>query len=230
MTSGYTASSLEPIRSQAPVRSRLAVGSLITSVLPLVSPVGFVLGVIALMRMRGRPWLEGKMLAWAGVSVSVVVTVATYGSGYMLYQAVRQLAERPANAMRAAFAGDVDAFRAQATGAAAKVTTVQLAAWTADLQDKFGQFEGVTFASDKPTKAPTATAQADSLEGAYVVQFAREAVATRFLFEMDTEMGSRPDAYRIRRITMEPAAGTIIFFPDAPPTPPSAAPAPVTTP
>lgn len=225
MTNGSNAPSLEPMSPPSPVRSRLAVGSLITSVLPLVSPVGFVLGVIALMRMRGRPWLEGKMLAWAGVSVSAVVTVATYGSGYMLYQAVRQLAERPANAMRAAFAGDVDAFRAQATGAASKVTTVQLAAWTADLQSRFGQFEGVTFAANKPTHAPTATAQGDSLEGAYVVQFAREAVATRFLFEMDAEMGSRPDAYRIRRIIMEPASETIIFFPDAPPSVPSTAPA-----
>lgn len=202
----------------APRRSRMAVLSLVTSVLPLASPVGFVAGVIALVRMRRNPALEGRLLAWVGIGLSVVVTAAVYGWGYMVVQAVHTMGARPEIALRAAMAGNTETFRRNATGAASRVSAAELNAWAQGLTARFGELERVSTALETPTQRPPDAGRDQYVfEGAYMLQFERAAVPARVLFEMTPDIGQRLDAYRIRRFTIEPTGEAAIFFPDAPP-------------
>ena len=75
-----------------PVRwSPMAMASLMLSVLPFVSAVAPVLGAAALVRMRSRPNLRGKPLAWAGIVLGLVTTGATAGMGWMIAQGAKMV-------------------------------------------------------------------------------------------------------------------------------------------
>lgn len=200
----------------APARSRLAVLSLITGVLPVISPIAPLLGVAALLRMRRDSRLEGRLLAWAGIVVGTIVTLGTYGSAYYLARSLRDMADRPGVALRAAVTGDSTTFRAQFTGPGSSISASGITDWADALQSRFGAYEGVELAKEPPKKPPEGGPTSTRFEGAYTVRFARATVPARVLFELPTEGNATVGGYRMRRIVLEPAGAAAIVFPDAP--------------
>jgi hypothetical protein len=198
----------------------MAVLSVILGVLPVVSPIAPLLGAAALLRMRQDPRLEGRLLAWAGIVVGTVVTAGTYGGAYYLARSIREMADRPAVALRAAMAGDASTFRAQFTGPATSLSAAGITGWADALHARFGALEGVDLAKAPPKTPPAGGPTSTRFEGAYVVRFARATIPARVLFELPSEGGASVGGYRLRRIVLEPEGEAAIVFPDDPaPTP-----------
>lgn len=205
--------------SSQPQRSRLAVASLVLSVVPICSPIGAVLGVVALVRMRTNRMLTGALLAWVGIALSVIVTAATYGGAYALYVNIRDMVNRPIVAVEAAFAGDAETFRAQMCGPGAKATDAQVQAWAQGLTERFGPFRRVSMGTEPPANAPAPKGRQDTFQGAYVVTFEKARVPMSVRFEVPDNASERTDGYRIRRLSLEPEGEAAIVFPDAEPVP-----------
>ncbi len=195
-------------------RSRLAVLSLVLSVVPVASAVGAVLAVISLVRMRSNPRLEGRMLAWTGLVVGTIVSVATGVMGYALAEQFRQLVQRPSIALKAAMDGDGALFRAQMTGPGAEVTAPELFAWTSQMRQRFGEIRSVTASPDRPSSAPAPDPRGDRMTAAFIVEFERERVPALVLFAAPEGSPGGLLQAKIRRLTLEPAQGARIVFPD----------------
>jgi hypothetical protein len=200
--------------SPATRRSRLAVLSLVLSVVPVASALGVILAVISLVRIRGDPHLEGRMLAWTGLVVGTIVSVASGLMGYALAEQFRQLVQRPGIALKAAMDGDGATFRAQMTGPGAEVTSPELFAWTSQMRQRFGEIRSVTASADRPSSAPAPGPQGDQMTAAFIVEFERERVPALVLFAAPEGSSGGLLQAKIRRLILEPAQGARIVFPD----------------
>jgi hypothetical protein len=202
--------SMRPVRN----RSGLAVLSAVLSVVPCACVLAPVLGIVALVKIKRDPTLEGRPLAWAGIVLGTVVSVVIAASGISLANQFRQVAQRPEAAMRAAMAGDGATFRAQMTGPAAQVTSEDLIAWSRTLQERFGALQAVAMDVNAPQSAPAPGEKNDRMTATYILTFDRARVPAVFLFEPPAESRSGLLDARIRRITLEPTDGARIVFPN----------------
>lgn len=203
-------SQVRPVRN----RSGLAVLSAVLSVVPCACVLAPLLGVVALVKIRRDPTLEGRPLAWTGIILGSVVTLVITVSGISLANQFRQVAQRPEAAMRAAIAGDGAAFRAQMTGPAERVSSEDLIAWSRTLQERFGALKEVAIDVNAPPVAPAPGEKTDRMSAAYILTFERARVPAVFLFEPPAESRSGLLDARIRRITLEPTDGARIVFPN----------------
>jgi hypothetical protein len=200
-----------------PVRwSPMAMAALMLSVLPFVSAVAPVLGAAALVRMRSRPNLRGKPLAWAGIVLGLVTTGATAGMGWMIAQGAKAITERPGEALRAAWSGDAEGFRARMSGAAHEATADRIAAWIEPLRSRFGGFEGLELDFARKAPAPGDPMPEREMTAPYVARFRGPAgdasVPATVVFEKPTG-GSAQDV-RIRRFEFDLPGGTRIVLPE----------------
>ena len=155
----------------APLRwSRLAMASLVLSVIPLGSVVAPIVGAAALVRLRARPDLRGRALAWGGIVVGVVASILTIGGAYGLYRSFKELALRPAIALRAAWDGDAEAVRGEMTKPASEATAADVGRWVAPLKARFAELLSVDLGPAAPVGggAPTPDRQ---MQAAYVAKF-----------------------------------------------------------
>lgn len=200
-----------------PIRwSPMAMASLMLSVLPFVSAVAPVLGVAALVRMRSRPNLRGTPLAWAGIVLGVVTTAATAGMGWMIAQGAKAITARPGEALRAAWTGDAEGFRARMSGVAHEATADRIAAWIEPLRSRFGGFEGLELDFGRNAAQPGDPRPEREMTAPYIARFrgpaGDAAVPTVVVFEKPTG-GSAQDVL-VRRFEFDLPGGTRIVLPD----------------
>ena len=128
-------------------RSGMATASLICALIlccPIVTLIGVILGIVALLRMRGKG-LTGRGLAWAGIIIGLVVTVL---SSLFLYVAtnvgigiLEQTPESATTAIKAGIAGDMESFRSEFTHGAIGASDEEITSFVEILTERFGVFD-----------------------------------------------------------------------------------------
>ena len=227
-----TDAALDPHDAPAPPArwSRMAMASLVLSVLPVGSLLAPLLGLVALIRMRGNPGLRGRGLAWGGIGLGLVASALMVGSAYVMYRAFMEVAGRPVAALEAAWAGDTERFRMQMTRPGSEATDTQLAAWVAPLRARLGTLESVEMDAKAPADPGTPQKERD-MRAAYVATVRKDGQVSRVpvevIFDRPAGVGAVA-AILVRSFTFSLPDGTRIVFPederpDAPkPTDPSA--------
>lgn len=205
-----------------PVRwSRLAMASIVLSVLPIGSILAPILGIIALVRFRGRPNLLGRGLAWGGIILGLVASALMVASAYGIYLSFMNLAARPSTALQAAWAGDPERFRLQMVGPGKDATAATIAEWIAPLRERFGTLESVELAPTAPATETTATPAVARTEremrAMYVAVFRNDSGVTRLPLDVTFERPVGVDAVTailVRRFRFDLPGGARIVFPD----------------
>ena len=208
-------------RASGPVRwSRLAMASIVLSVLPIGSILAPLLGIVALFRFRGRPDLLGRGLAWGGIVLGLVASSIMVVSAYGIYRSFMDLAARPSTALRAAWTGDAEQFRLQMVGPGKDATAATINEWIAPLRERFGTLDAVELAPSAPpvAGATPATARTErEMRALYVAVFRNESGVTRLPLDVTFERPVGVDAVTailVRRFRFDLPGGTRIVFPD----------------
>ena len=201
----------------APVPARrwstLALVSLVLSVLPVVSVVAPLAGLAALLQLRRRPDLRGAGIAWAGIAVGIVASSLMVGGAWSLWREFMLLSERPAVALRAAWAGDAPLFRQQMAGAGREASTETLHAWTTPVRARLGELRGLEM-SKAPPPAPEKPLPDTEVRAAYLGSFSgvEGTVPVTVTFERPVA-ASGAAQIRVRRFEFLLPDGTRIVFP-----------------
>ena len=218
-----TASQLPDSESRAggPLRwSRLAMASIVLSVLPIGSILAPLLGVVALFRFRGRPNLLGRGLAWGGIVLGFIASAIMVASAYGIYRSFVDLTARPSTALQAAWTGDAEQFRLQMAGPGKDATAATINEWIAPLRERCGTLDAVELAPSTPavtgTTQPVARTERE-MRALYVAVFRKDSGVTRVPLEVTFERPVGVDAVTailVRRFCFDLPDGTRIVFPD----------------
>ena len=209
-------------RDDGPVRwSRLAMASIVLSVLPIGSILAPLLGVVALFRFRGRPNLLGRGLAWGGIVLGSVASSIMVVSAYGIYRSFVDLTARPSTALQAAWTGDAEQFRLQMAGPGKDATAATINEWIAPLRERCGTLDAVELAPSTPAVTGTTTQAVARTEremrALYVAVFRKDSGVTRLPLEVTFERPVGVDAVTailVRRFCFDLPDGTRIVFPD----------------
>ena len=208
-------------RDDGPVRwSRLAMASIVLSVLPIGSILAPLLGIVALFRFRGRPDLLGRGLAWGGIVLGLIASSIMVASAYGIYRSFIDMAARPSTALRAAWTGDAEQFRLQMVGPGKDATAATINEWIAPLRERFGTLDAVELAPSTPAVAGTTEPVARTereMRALYVAVFRKDSGLTRLPLEVTFERPVGVDAVTailVRRFCFDLPDGTRIVFPD----------------
>ena len=208
-------------RAGGPLRwSRLAMASIVLSVLPIGSILAPLLGVVALFRFRGRPNLLGRGLAWGGIVLGLVASSIMVVSAYGIYRSFVDLTARPSTALQAAWTGDAEQFRLQMAGPGKDATAATINEWIAPLRERCGTLDAVELAPSTPavtgTTQPVARTERE-MRALYVAVFRKDSGVTRVPLEVTFERPVGVDAVTailVRRFCFDLPDGTRIVFPD----------------
>jgi hypothetical protein len=128
-------------------RSGLATVSLICSLIvccPIVTLIGVILGIVALVQMRGKQ-IAGRGLALAGIIIGIVTTVLiSLGIAFLVNAAMEVLDQTPklvTTAIQSGIQGDMEAFRAEFTYDAAAANDEEVTSFIATLTSRYGKFD-----------------------------------------------------------------------------------------
>ena len=209
-------------RADGPVRwSFLAKASIVLSVLPIVSILAPILGVMALVQFHRRPNLLGRGLAWAGIALGLVTSTLTFAMAYAIHRWYIDLGARPGTALQAAWAGDPERFRLQMVGPGKDATAATIAEWIAPLRGRFGTLESEEFAPPAPATETTATPAVvrteQDMRAIYVAAFRNDSGVTRLPLNVTFESPVGVNwltAILVRRFCFDLPDGTRIVFPD----------------
>ncbi|MDP6600936.1 MAG: DUF4190 domain-containing protein [Phycisphaerales bacterium] len=144
---------VEPHAAQPPRRtSRLAIASLICAIViccsPLTSLAAIILGIMALVAIR-RHGLRGKVLAWIGIVLGVLLTIA--GSlliWFNISMGLSVITEAPnvlTKALHAGYDGDISAFRDEFEGKVDSADDADITAFITELRTRYGEFDKAVF-------------------------------------------------------------------------------------
>jgi hypothetical protein len=208
-------------RADGPVRwSRLAMASIVLSVLPIGSILAPLLGLVALFRFRGRPNLLGRGLAWGGIVLGFIASSIMVASAYGIYRSFMDLTARPSTALQAAWTGDAEQFRLQMAGPGKDATAATINEWIAPLRERCGTLDAVELAPSTPavtgTTQPVARTERE-MRALYVAMFRKDSGVTRVPLEVTFERPVGVDAVTailVRRFCFDLPDGTRIVFPD----------------
>jgi hypothetical protein len=208
-------------RADGPVRwSRLAMASIVLSVLPIGSILAPLLGLVALFRFRGRPNLLGRGLAWGGIVLGFIASAIMVASAYGIYRSFVDLTARPSTALQAAWTGDAEQFRLQMAGPGKDATAATINEWIAPLRERCGTLDAVELAASTPAVTGTTQAVARTereMRALYVAVFRKDSGVTRVPLEVTFERPVGVDAVTailVRRFCFDLPDGTRIVFPD----------------
>lgn len=206
-----------PAPAPAPAQrwSPLALVSLVLSVIPVGSLLAPPLGLVALLQLRRRPDLRGAGIAWAGIAVGVVSSSLMVGGAWILWKEFDQLSGRPSLALRAAWDGDAPLFREQMSAPGREASAERLAAWTAPLRARLGEFRGLDLGQGAPAP-PDEPLPDTEMRALYAGSFAAidGPVPTTVTFERPGA-ATPVSAIRVRRFEFRlPDGARIVFPPD----------------
>jgi hypothetical protein len=154
--------SVEP---NQPQRSGLATTAMVCSFIiccPITTIVGPILGVIALLTLRGKPHLTGKGFAWTAIVVGLISTilwvVAGLFLGRMAVNFIEQAGEVTTTTIQAGFDKDYATVRAGLTQSSSDVTDEEIAQFITELESRYGKFDSavMNLAEQDQTLKPSA--------------------------------------------------------------------------
>ena len=181
---------------------------------PLLSVVGAMLGVRALVEIKAHPSRRGRRMALAGVWIGVAATLVWIVFIIWWNANVRHLLKRgPEDALRAAYASDFTAFRQQFTGPGAIAGDQEIRAFIETLTQRHGGF--IESVQDDMVSPPKQTGERSVT------------IPMRYVFESGTARGeaqvllfARVLAAKLQSITIKDEHGVLVF--PAPTSPASA--------
>ncbi len=135
-----------------PRTSRLAIASLICAIViccsPLTSLAAIILGIMALAAIR-RHGLRGKVLAWIGIVLGVLLTIAvTIAGSFLIWFNISVITEAPnvlTKALHAGYEGDNSAFLAEFEGKSGAADDADVTAFITELRSRYGEFDKAVF-------------------------------------------------------------------------------------
>ncbi|MBT4524176.1 MAG: DUF4190 domain-containing protein [Phycisphaerae bacterium] len=129
-------------------RSGLATIAMVCSFIiccPITTIVGPILGVIALLTLRGKPQLTGKGFAWTAIVVGLISTIIWVGAGLffgrMALKFIEQAGEVTTTTIQAGFDKDYTTFRAGLSQSSSDVTDEEIDQFITELESRYGTFD-----------------------------------------------------------------------------------------
>lgn len=211
---------------EPPRMSGLAIAALVCALLfciPILPPIGVVLGLIAVVTMVGKEHLRGRGMAIAAIVIGLIFSIAWGVTGWFFYSVGKQIEAMPGEAMTSGAGGDFAAFRDRFTRGGEGADDAAAQAFFAEATGRYGAFESM--ALDR-AGAPPAGGGAQLLMPFSVV-FTNQTVPARVEFIIIDETTG---AF-VRKLSsielIDPVAGNLRFppLPAAPTGAPSATPA-----
>jgi hypothetical protein len=194
--------------SHAPRTSGWAIASLAASLgilCPVLTVAGVLLGVRALVEIKAHPLRRGRGMALAGLWIGVAASIAWVVLIFWWNANVRVLLKRgPEQALRAAYAGDLAAFREQFIGPACGVSDQEIHAFIHTLRQRHGAF--IESAQDDMVSPPRQTGERSVT------------IPMRYVFESGSARGevqvllfARGLAAKLQSITIKDEHGVLAF-------------------
>ena len=128
-------------------RCGMATASLICSLIlccPIVTLVGVILGIVALMRIRGSA-MSGRGLAWAGIIIGILTTTLT--TLFMIIAVnvglgvLEQTPDSVTTAIKAGITGDIEKFRMEFTHDAVAASDDEITSFLETISTRYGVFD-----------------------------------------------------------------------------------------
>jgi len=128
-------------------RCGLATASLICSIIiccPLVTLIGVILGIVALLRIRASK-MTGKGLAWAGIIIGLIATILSSlfitFAVVVAFSVIEQTPEKVTVAITAGISEDIATFRSVFEQGALSATDEEITTFIQSLTDRYGKFD-----------------------------------------------------------------------------------------
>ena len=164
-------------------RSGLATTSLICSLIiccPIATIVGPILGLIALIQMKGKPQITGRGFAWSGIIIGVVSTIVWVGIGAFVtkmgFDFIEKVATLSTETIQAGYEGDYEKFRGNLTRSSSSVTDEEIEEFIETLKTRFGKFDSSIFNMQDQNYSSEVSESA-------------EVIPVRFIFETNDASG-----------------------------------------
>jgi len=128
-------------------RCGMATASLICSLIlccPIVTLVGVILGIVALMKIRGSA-MSGRGIAWAGIIIGILTTTLT--TLFMIIAVnvglgvLEQTPESVTTAIKAGITGDIEKFRMEFTHEAVAASDDEITSFLETISTRYGVFD-----------------------------------------------------------------------------------------
>jgi len=144
--------------------STLAVSALICSLIiccPILSLLGVLLGVIALVRLKSLTHLKGKGLAWSGIVIGVVSTViwvvVSMYAGKMFTDFMAQTSTVSTETIDAGYADDYQTFRSHLDSSISNITDEEINTFIGELESRYGKFDSAFLNMEEQNQTVMAT-------------------------------------------------------------------------
>ena len=144
------------IETEIPERSGLATAAFVCSVIiccPVTTVVGPILGLIALISLRGKPNVKGKGFALSAIVIGLLSTVlwaiVIPLSINWFVQFVEEVGDTATTTISAGYEGDYAEFRTNLTRSSATVTDDEIQEFIEELQSRYGEFDSAVFVYDR---------------------------------------------------------------------------------
>jgi len=158
-----------------PQRSGLATAALICSLIiccPITTIIGPILGLIALIQLKGKPHISGKGFALSGIVIGVVssiiwivISVRVVGMGMELLEKAQTLSTE---AIQVGYEGDYQTFRTKFSKNVPSMSDEEIKTFIDTLQTRYGNFDSSLLEMDAQYQQ---TVETSSLEIYLPVQF-----------------------------------------------------------
>ena len=116
---------------------------------PPMTLIGVGTGALALRSLRKNPDTKGAWLAWTSISFGVVATIV--GAWLFWVSGLRTIVLGPTVALAPLFANDPQVMKKEWAGPATALTQEQLAAFTAQVESRYGTFVSARVSDQRPT-------------------------------------------------------------------------------
>jgi hypothetical protein len=213
---------------EIPRMSGLAIAALVCALIfciPILPPIGVILGLIALVTMVGKSHLRGR-----GMAIAAIVLGLAFSIGWGIFawfsinigsKVVTLMRDTPSQAMQAGLAGDVKLFQSNFHGAGATLPEADAQAFLDEVKSRFGTLNALEFDEKTPVRPQPGQPTVDA---PYTAKFSSGDVKANVeLVIMDAKTGTF--IYKIGSIEfVDPQRGNLRFPPL--PKPPGSLPAP----
>jgi hypothetical protein len=133
-------------------RSTLTTVALISSLIvccPVTTILGPILGVVALIRLRSRPHLKGKGLAWSSIIVGIIATAVWAVLGMLTFNFITDFVEQTrtvsTETIQAGYDSDYSTFRSYLTKSSSQVSDEEIQIFIETLKERYGNFDSAFF-------------------------------------------------------------------------------------
>ena len=116
---------------------------------PPMTLIGVGTGALALRSLRKNPDTKGAWLAWTSISFGVVATIV--GAWLFWVSGLRTIVLGPTVALAPLFANQTQGMNNEWAGPATALTQEQLAAFTAQVESRYGTFVSARVSDQRPT-------------------------------------------------------------------------------